>query len=342
MQEPMQESRPETAIWPVTPTTSIPSVPEHRPFGEQTRIPVGEELSYRSAGTGDYRGRQSEKKGFLRRFGPLGLLLLFVFSKLKYIPMLLQIGKFKTFLTMLISIWAYALFWGWSFAAGFVALLFVHEMGHVIALRMQGIRATAPMFIPFLGAFIGMKQLPDNAFAEAVAAYGGPLLGTLGAIGCAGVGLATGNPFWYALASTGFLLNLFNLLPISPLDGGRILGVISPKLWIVGLAGAIGLFWLTWSPIIALIVIMGSLQIWSAAKRDKTESARYYSVGLGRRIAMGAAFLALVAVTSLGMLAVQIPLAEFQRELTGSARMPEEHPSRSKHGTMTHQPFEVS
>ncbi len=295
------------------PTSSNPSVspdPEQVAYTDPYPNPSREERI----------GQPPAKKSFLKRFGPIGLLLLFVFSKLKYIPILLQVGKFKTFLTMLISIWAYAMFWGWAFAVGFVALLFVHEMGHVIALRTQGVRATAPMFIPFAGAFIGMKQLPDNAFAEAVSAYGGPLLGTLGAMGCAGVGLANGNPFWYALASTGFLLNLFNLLPISPLDGGRILGVISPRLWILGLAGAIGLFWLTWSPIIALIIIMGSLQIWSTAKKDKVEKARYYSVGLGKRIAMGAAFIALVAVTSLGMLAMQIPLSEFQPEMSVSVR----------------------
>jgi Zn-dependent protease len=319
MRDNMQE-RPDAPTGPMPPAVSHPTGHGYHP--------VGDEFVYQPPGTGAYPGQPPQKKSFLRRFGALGLLLLFIFSKLKYIPMLLQIGKFKTFVTMLISVWAYALFWGWSFAAGFVALLFVHEMGHVIALRRQGIKATAPMFIPFLGAFIGMKQLPDNAMAEAVAAYGGPLLGTLGAIGCAVVGLATGNPFWYALASTGFLLNLFNLLPISPLDGGRILGVISPKLWIVGLAGAIGLFWLTWSPIIALIVIMGSMQIWSAAKKDKAETARYYSVRLGKRITMGVAFLALVAVTSMGMLAVQIPLAEFQRGLgvSVSSVMPEHRP----------------
>ena len=264
------------------------------------------------------------KTSFLRKFGPLGLLLIFVFGKLKYLAVLLQIGKFKTFISMLISIWAYALFWGWPFAAGFVALLFIHEMGHVAALRMLGIRSSAPMFIPFMGAFIGMKHLPDNAFAESVAAYGGPLLGTVGAIGCAAAGMATGNPFWFALASAGFLLNLFNLLPISPLDGGRILGVISPKLWLVGLAGAIGLFWLTLSPLIALIVIMGSLQIWSAAKKDKAEKARYYSVSLGKRVAMGTAFLLLVALTSIGMLGVRIPLAEF--ELGGGLSARSDHP----------------
>lgn len=260
------------------------------------------------------------QKGFLRKFVvPVGLLVIFLFGKLKYLAVLLQIGKFKTFITMLISVWAYAMFWGWPFAVGFVVLLFVHEMGHVAALRMMGIKATAPMFIPFMGAFIGMKQMPDNAFDEAVMAYGGPLLGTLGAIGCAGAGLLTGNPFWYALATTGFLLNLFNLLPISPLDGGRIIGVISPRLWIIGLIGAIGLFYLTWSPIVALIIIMGSLQIYSSTKRPAAEKARYYAVTRGKRIAMGLAFLALLAVTSFGMLAMQVPLDKFKQQ-AGVAR----------------------
>ncbi len=254
----------------------------------------------------------AQKKNLLRKLGPLGLLLVFVLGKLKYLGLILQVGKFKTFLSMLVSIWAYAMFWGWPFAAGFVALLFIHEMGHVVALRMMGIKATAPMFIPFMGAYIGMKQMPENAFAEAVMAYGGPLLGTLGAIGCAGAGFITGNPFWFALAMSGFLLNLFNLLPISPLDGGRIIGVISPKLWIVGLVGAVGLFYYTWSPIVALIIIMGSFQIYSSAKRSKTEKARYYAVSSGKRILMGVAFLALLAVTSFGMLAMQIPLDEFR------------------------------
>jgi Zn-dependent protease len=261
------------------------------------------------------------KKGLLSKLGPIGLLLLFVFGKLKYLGFILQLGKFKTFITMLISIWAYAVFWGWPFAVGFVALLFIHEMGHVIALRMMGIKATAPMFIPFMGAVIGMKQMPKNAFDEALMAYGGPLLGTIGAIGCAGAGFLTGNPFWFALAMTGFLLNLFNLLPISPLDGGRIIGAISPKLWIVGLIGAVGLFYLTWSPIVALIVIMGSFQIYSASKRSATEKARYYDVTPGRRIFVGVAFLALLAVTSFGMLAMQIPLDEFQRHGITSEEM---------------------
>jgi len=288
----------------------MPTVPLEQSADADPRTPIREDEAapLTAAGIDQQPAGRPRPAGWLRKFGPVGLLLLFLFGKLKYLGLLLQIGKFKTFLSMLVSIWAYAMFWGWSFAAGFVVLIFIHEMGHVLALRMMGIRASAPMFIPFVGAHIVMQQLPKNAFAEAVGAYGGPLLGTLGAIGCVGIGLATGNLFWYALASSGFLLNLFNLLPISPLDGGRIIGVISPRLWVLGLLGAIGLFYLTWSPIIALILILGSFQIYSSLKQPATERARYYSVSLGKRVAMGAAFLVLLAVTSIGMLAMQIPL----------------------------------
>ncbi|MEA3544734.1 MAG: hypothetical protein U9R69_05870, partial [Thermodesulfobacteriota bacterium] len=135
------------------------------------------------------------------------------------------------------------------------------------------------------------------------------------------------NPFWYALAMTGFLLNLFNLLPLSPLDGGRIIGVISPKLWVVGLIGASALFYYTWSPIVALIIIMGSFQIYSSTKRPATEKSRYYAVSMGKRIGMGLAFLALLAVTSVGMLAMQIPLDNFQQHGGVTREMPEDNSS---------------
>jgi Zn-dependent protease len=286
-----------------------------------TGVPLGTEQAYytvknapvidshRQGGSGQHKAAP----GFLRRFGPLGLVLIFVFGKLKYLLLILKIGKFKTFITMLISIWAYAMFWGWSFAAGFVGLIFIHEMGHVLALRLQGVKSSAPMFIPFVGAFIAMKELPDNAFGEAIGAAGGPLLGTLGAIGCAGAGLVTGNPFWFALASSGFLLNLFNLLPMSPLDGGRIIGAISPRLWIFGLAGAIFLFYLTWSPILALVVIMGSVQMYNSYKKTEVEQARYYAITPKRRLLVAAIFLGLLVLTTVGMLAVQVPLDQFQQ-----------------------------
>lgn len=303
----------ETQQEDTTETLTVPAVPATTPLG-----PAESEFWQETTSISDIDVLQPENvhaprpgprtEGKLRKFGTIGLVLFFLFGKLKYLGLILQVGKFKTFFSMLISIWAYAMFWGWSFAAGFVMLIFIHEMGHVLALRMMGIRASAPMFIPFVGAHIVMQKMPKNAFSEAVAAYGGPLLGTIGAIACVGIGMVTGSLFWYALASSGFLLNLFNLLPISPLDGGRIIGVISPKLWVVGLLGAVGLFYLTWSPILALIVIMGSFQIYTSFKKSKTERAQYYNVALGKRVAMGGAFLFLLAVTSIGMLAMNGPL----------------------------------
>ena len=120
---------------------------------------------------------------------------------------------------------------GAPFAIGFVLLIFVHELGHALVLRRQGIPAGAPVFIPFLGAVIAMKGMPRNAWVEALVGIGGPALGTAGAVVCLAMGWLTGAPIWLALASTGFLLNLFNLLPISPLDGGRI-GIASQSLGI--------------------------------------------------------------------------------------------------------------
>jgi len=309
MQDSHPENATETPIESVEPSTALFAPVECERQKETSSAADVEVLPPDSLAA--IPGDRPRAKGGLRKFGTIGLVLFFLFGKLKYLGLILQVGKFKTFISMLISIWAYAMFWGWSFAAGFVVLIFIHEMGHVLALRMMGIKASAPMFIPFVGAHIVMQQMPKNAFAESVAAYGGPLLGTIGAVVCVGIGMATGNLFWYALASSGFLLNLFNLLPISPLDGGRIIGVISPKLWVLGLLGAVGLFYLTWSPIIALILIMGSYQVYTSFKKSKIEQAQYYNVSLGKRVAMGAAFLFLLAVTSVGMLAMNVPLQGF-------------------------------
>src|SRR5207247_2493778 len=153
----------------------------------------------------------------------------------KFKGVLLLLPKLKILTTsgsMLVSVAAYALIWGWRFAAGFVALIFIHEIGHVIQLRREGIKATAPMFIPFLGAYVGMKELPKDAAAEARVGLAGPVLGSLGALIPLAIWQATGNEFWQALAFVGFFLNLFNLLPVLPLDGGRAMSALTPWMWI--------------------------------------------------------------------------------------------------------------
>src|SRR5687768_10586534 len=140
---------------------------------------------------------------------------------------------------MLVSIAAYAWIWGWSFAVGFVLLLLLHELGHVIQLRREGIEASAPMFIPFLGAVIAAKSMGKDAAAEARVGLAGPILGTLATLIPLGIWLATGEDFWRALAYIGFFLNLFNLLPVLPLDGGRAMAAVSPWVWFAGCAGLI-------------------------------------------------------------------------------------------------------
>jgi Zn-dependent protease len=138
-----------------------------------------------------------------RRTGLLGTIaaaLLFLAGKFKLLGLLASVLKLKTLGTMLLSIGAYALEWGLPFAAGFVALIFVHELGHAIVLRREGIPAGAPVFIPFLGAFITMQGRPRDAYVEAKVAIGGPLLGSLGAWLLLGVALANGEPLLAALA----------------------------------------------------------------------------------------------------------------------------------------------
>jgi Zn-dependent protease len=131
--------------------------------------------------------------------------------------------------TLLLSIWAWATVFGVWFATGFVLLILVHELGHYFAIRAYGLQAGLPVFIPFLGAFTTRKEAAPNAKANAVIALAGPLVGGLGAFACYFVGMQTGHPFWFALASTMFFINLFNLIPISPLDGGHITAALFSK-----------------------------------------------------------------------------------------------------------------
>ncbi len=167
-----------------------------------------------------------------------GFLLL---MKSKQILVVLKSAKFfkplVTVATMLLSIFAYSFSLGVTFAIGFVAMIFVHEVGHVVALRRKNIEASLPIFIPFLGAAVFAPKLDDRD-DEAYMAYGGPLFGTLGAIALMLVCLALPHPpvLMVMIVYTALILNLFNLIPISPLDGGRVTQAIGPKFMYVGIA----------------------------------------------------------------------------------------------------------
>jgi Zn-dependent protease len=207
--------------------------------------------------------------------------------------------------TALVSVAAYSLFWGWQFAAGFVVLLFVHEMGHVIQLRREGIRASTPMFIPFLGAAIFSRSLGDNALAEARVGLAGPVLGSLGAAVVAIVGALTGSDLLLALAYVGFLINLFNLLPVLPLDGGRAMAAMAPWMWFVGFAALIPLaLFLHGSFILILILVFGGREVWRRWQLRKTrslEQAAYYRVAPRHRLLVGAVYVGLIVALAFGM-----------------------------------------
>jgi Zn-dependent protease len=246
----------------------------------------------------------SGRRTTLKRFGaPIAVALIFIATKLKTILIVLpQIKVLATSGSMLVSVAAYQLIFGWAFAVGLVLLLLVHEMGHVFQLRREGIKASAPMFIPFLGAVISAKSMGNDAAAEARVGLAGPILGSLGALVPLGIWLATGSDFWRALAYLGFLLNLFNLLPILPLDGGRAMAALSPYLWFAGFAGLIALFFFLPNPILLIILLLGGMESWRRWKgRKAPEAQAFHAVPPRTRVLVAVTYLALAAALAFGV-----------------------------------------
>jgi len=214
-------------------------------------------------------------------------------------------GALKTSLSMLLMIGIYAWMFGWLFAVGFVILLFVHEMGHVIAAKWLGIPVSAPLFIPFLGAAIVMKQNPRDAWTEALMAYGGPLAGCIGSWICWAIALQMQENWMMAVASVSFLINLFNMIPVPPLDGGRICAAVSPWFWIVGLflLGASVVYFHSFNS----IIIVGLVLYWAYPRIKETlfgqpapEMQNYYATHISNRLSMALLYLILLAALFLG------------------------------------------
>jgi len=206
--------------------------------------------------------------------------------------------------TALVSVVVYSLFFGWSFAIGFVVLLFVHEMGHVIQLRREGVKASAPMFIPLLGAVVMMKSMPDDALAEARVGLAGPILGTAGSAACLAIAEATGSDLLRALAYVGFLLNLINLVPLTPFDGGRAMAAMAPAMWFVGLGAMVALLLITGNTFLLIFIVLGGMDVWRRWKLRGTrslEQAAYYRVATLHRLLVGAVYIGLIAILAAGM-----------------------------------------
>lgn len=213
----------------------------------------------------------------------------FLIAKFKWVIALLKWSKFGgTLISMAVSLSAYALFFGWKFALALVYLIFVHEMGHLVAARRKGIATSPAMFIPFVGAMISMKEQPRDAATEAYLAYGGPLAGLISFLPAVLLYQMNEEPFWALVIYLGATINLFNLLPVSPLDGGRIVSVLSTKIWLIGLAALLALVVISPdNPIMYVILLIGVFSWWNRAREGyRSEVLGYEKERLERLVAM--------------------------------------------------------
>lgn len=242
-----------------------------------------------------------------KALGPLvvvAILIVKFFAKLKFLalpllkffPIILKSGG-----TMLLMIWVYTMMWGWRFAVGFVLLLLVHECGHLLVAKKFGLNVGAPVFIPFMGAFIALKDAPKNAWMEACVGIGGPILGSLGAFACNVVGEVFHAPVFIALAWFGYFLNLFNLTPVGMLDGGRIVTAMSRWLWIPGFGLLLWFGWQYPNFIVWLMIILSLPRVISLFRKHSEEEQRYYEVAPAQRWTMSTLYFGLVITLILGM-----------------------------------------
>jgi Zn-dependent protease len=273
-------------------------------YGHGTDRPVTADIP---AQPGPNRGRRSGlAAGFLAFLG-------LVLSKLSYIGLFAL--KFKGLLVTVISTGVtaliYAQLFGWAFGVGIVLLILIHESGHVVVARIMGMPVTLPVMIPFLGAFVSMRQQPRTVAQESIMAIGGPVLGSIAAglcyLGYLSMPDSSTGQLLRALAYFGFLINLFNLIPLTPLDGGRVTSLLSKWFNVAGLAIAAGLLLFELqsgtrvSPVLFLVLIFGAFATWQRFRSTQLNPA-YYAVDAQTKVVVGSLYLALLLALGLGML----------------------------------------
>lgn len=208
-----------------------------------------------------------------RRLYRLGIALLGAIAMLHSGPILLTAGS------MALSLLVYGAAFGWQFAAGLVLLLFIHELGHLLALAVVGLKSGGMWFVPFLGAVISVKQAPTNVKTAANIAVAGPAAGAISALFCLACYFWTDQILWLVLCYTACLLNLLNLIPCAPLDGEKAAGAIHPKLWWGGSLVLLALIWQTANFILLIIFAFSLIRLW----RETSEES-YYRLRMGQKV----------------------------------------------------------
>jgi Zn-dependent protease len=254
----------------------------------------------------------SKRNGGL--LGGLAALLIAAFAYGKYALLLIfKIPALATLGSALVSVVAYSFWGGPWFAVGLVLMIFVHEMGHVVEIRRQGMAATAPIFIPFFGAAIFQRSHAQSPMRQAQIGIAGPIAGTIGATAAL---VLYGSTHWTVLlgwAYLGFLINLFNMIPFGMLDGGWILAPVSKWIQVAGLA-VLGYLFLTGmiSPLVIIIVVLG-IPVVIERFRNKAHDAYLTSEPATQRYLMGAAWLGLVAYLAFFFVQTETMLGNFVR-----------------------------
>jgi Zn-dependent protease len=257
-----------------------------------------------------YRPQPARPPQNARRGGLLGGLLAILAAAAAYgkyaLLFLAKFGAVKTILTLGLSLLLYAQIWGPQFAIGLVVMILIHEMGHVVEIRRQGMQASAPLFIPFFGAAIFQRQHPTDALKQAQIGIAGPLAGTVAATAAFALFAATRWNFLLLWAGIGFFINLFNLIPVGMLDGGWIMAAVSKWFQVVGvvaLLAVVVVYGVPWYWLILFALILGP-GMWAAIReRFRNDQSPYYqSVPVPARLAMGAAWLFLAAYLGFALL----------------------------------------
>jgi Zn-dependent protease len=188
--------------------------------------------------------------------------------------LLLGLTKAQTFFSMFLAFGVYWTIWGWKFALGLILSIYVHEMGHVFAIKKLGMPLSAPVFIPGLGAYIRLKQTIVTPREDARIGLAGPIAGLATAIFCYIVFLLTGQGIWAAIAKVGAWINLFNLLPFAPLDGGRGFRALSQtQKWLA--VTVIAMMWFfTHEGLLVLLLLVGIYQAWRKSAEENIADKR--------------------------------------------------------------------
>jgi Zn-dependent protease len=194
--------------------------------------------------------------------------------------------------SMVVSVAAYAKQMGWAFAVGFIVVLVLHEVGHAVMIRAKGLRAGAMVFIPFIGGAVTLKRQPRSAYTDAQIALAGPIAGAAASFVSLSIYRLTGDALYLKIAHVGFLLNLFNLIPIGPLDGGRISAAITKWMWVLGGLILMGMTLYWPNPLLIILVIFSVFQIYRAIGEERRK--RFYNVTVAQRGRIAAIYFTLL------------------------------------------------